>query len=647
MSAAQFVGRRSLLSDIKQHFYHVMSGQPRVLLLQGLAGVGKSRLLQEIQAMAVQQGFQVSTGSCQETLTEPYAPFASLLPRFESERVLEDSEIEMLRHLSSPSIPYLQDVASEDTESDKLRFMMTVARATTIFSLCTPMLLVLDDLHWADQSLLDLFDYLAFALTEERLAPLLLLGSSRPVASETRLGRLLSRLQREVIAREIEVPGLDEAETRILLRELGIRRPTQQLVRAVWEATQGIPLFIEEAVHHLLRSGALYTRGGYLAVRRRNLETLELPPSLSDAIAVRMQSLPGFCLPVLTLAACLGETFSIDRLQVMGQTDAAVIQEVVEAGVEHGFLVREDDHIRFAHTLIRHAFTARLSIAQRQRLHLQIAEALERLYAGNLEQHVLEIAYHMVEAGDLVPAQTVLDYARQAGDQAYAMFAWEDAVCYYEAAIQAVADIEDFVEQEKAALYLQAGMAYWWSQDVGPALDHFERATAAFRMLGDQPGLGRALMWQTQLHFTHASVPFGVLPPHVPELHDILGTLGDTEPRLRGHIMEVLSQAYRHARQAEQAHELAERAFDIGRQEYDDRLCARASEALGLAYLGRLHVQPAIDRWQETLIFAERAQHVIRHSSTLVNLSLAFNLQGALDRSSPGRIGGGLSRSTG
>ncbi|WP_089941203.1 ATP-binding protein [Candidatus Entotheonella palauensis] len=631
MSAAQFIGRQAQIEEIEQHLLHVSSGQPRVVLFEGIAGIGKTRFLNRIRWMAAEQGFQISSGCCDETLTQPYAPFADLLPRFETEQTLDDTDMEILSEFFDRSTLALQPDMAAHAESDKFRLMMTVTRAATILALRTPMLIVVDDLHLADRSSLDLFAYLAFFLAEQRTTPLLLLGSYRPVASASHLGHLLSRLRHEPIVREIEVPGLDEAETRAMLRELGLRQPAQQLVRAVWETTHGIPLFVEEVVNQLIRRGALYMRGGALSVHHHALETLNLPPSMSDAIAGRVQTLSPVHQRVFTLAACLGEGFTIDQLEAIGQVGAVVLREAVEAGVTHGVLRNEAGRFRFAHALIRDAFVARLSPEVRQRRHLQIAQALEEVYADTLDTHGLEIAHHLVAAGGWADARTTVHYARRAGDQAFTIYAWEEAVRYYEAAIQAAESIEGFSEKEQAALYYQAGCTHYWNQDAGSAQDRLDQASTIYRTLGDMCGLAHALIVQTQLGFMSALLPYGVLSPYVEPLNRVIDTLGDTEPSLRGHIMAVLAQAYRHARETERAIGVAQRALDLGLEVRDDYLCACAHDSLGLAYLGRLHVEAAISSWQATLLFLERTDDLFLRSQTLIHLPLALNLQGDLE----------------
>ncbi len=631
MRAAQFVGRQTPLEQFQQHLIHVMSGQPRVVLLEGFAGVGKSRFLDQVQRMAVEQGFQVSSGRCGETLMQPYVPFADLLPRLEDEHVLGEDKVGVRHEFAERARRYLQQLDYNVAVSDKLRLMGTVARATTALALQTPMLVIAEDLQLTDQSSLDLFDYLAFALTEQRTVPLLLIGSYRPVPTERPLGRVLSRLRQEDITRDLMLPGLDESETRVLLRELGVRQPTQQLVSMVQETTHGIPLFIEDVVHHLVQSGALYARRGYLSTRRFALETIEWPSDLSDAMARRIEVLPPAQQQRLALAACLGDAFTQPRLESLSQDDDTAVAASVAAGITHGILMQAGDQLQFAHTLIRHAFIARLSREERQGLHFRIAQMLERLHADNPEPYVLEIAAHIVLAGELVDPQMAVTYTRRAGDQALAMFAWGEAARYYEMSLRACQAIEPFLKQEEAALYYQAGFAHYWNQDVGPSLDHFENAAKIYQELGDMRHLAYTLIWQVRLHYMYASLPFGVLPPGVEVLRAVLDRLGEEDLSLRGNIMAVLAQAYRHARQAEQANDLAQQALDLGHQAHDDYLRAISADTLALAYLGRLHVEAAIANWQSSRTAAQRTGDLVLCRQPLINLPLALNLKGKLD----------------
>lgn len=421
MSESRLIGRRSQLNDLQQHIYHALSGQPRVLLIEGLAGMGKTRLLQEMQSLASQQSMAAYYSTCDETATEPYAPFVGLLPRLEEANVLETHNRTLLHRLFGTATDHAFTLTIDEIPTDSATFLLSISHALAQMASTQPLLLLVDNLHAADRSSLDLFEYLAFNLAEQRTLPIMLVGSHHPVAPETPVGRLLNRLQREPITHPLALSGLEESETRVFLQHLGVERPTQQLVQAIQQTTHGIPLFIQEAVHHAHRVGALYTQHGYLAVRQQAVATLQLPRDISSAMTGRIDTLPAACQAILMQATLLGDAFSTDRLGIFDQTDRARAEAALETASQHGVLHPEANRYHFTHALIRQVLIARLSQAQRQQLHLHIARRLQQTRGA----HLLEITHHLIEAGPLVDAHTLTDYAEHAGNHAFSRFAWD------------------------------------------------------------------------------------------------------------------------------------------------------------------------------------------------------------------------------
>ncbi|ETX00022.1 ATP-binding protein [Candidatus Entotheonella palauensis] len=629
MNMPNFIGRESDLSHIDEQFFHVVTSQARVLLIEGIAGMGKSRLAEQIEARSERNGMRVATGRCYEDVTQPYTPFRSLLTYFEEEELLDHHGHSYLHVLTGHRLPSSNIPSAPDANPDMLLFM-NLTQAILTLAARAPLVFIVEDLHWADPSTLDLFDYLAFALAEQGSVPLLLIGTYRPVQPATRLGNLLARLHPEPLVRSLILPGLNDVETRDLLRALGVRRPTQQLVRAVHEATQGVPLFVEEALRYLVRQGALYGQGGALSIRTGSLPSIELPSDLTNAISDRLRALPLSCQLPLTLAALLGETFQTEILQMMVTQGPEELAAAIEDGIEHGVLLREDTQLRFAHPLLRHAFYNRLVPLGRQRYHLQIARTFETLYADNLELHILDIAYHVVMAGPLAPPETVLSLTRLAADKAFGIFAWHEAARYYEAALKALESGAALSAQERVNLLYQAGVSHHRNQDVEPAKFRFEQAAQDYRVLGDISGLANTLTWLTMMSYMHNSLSMDVMI-YLQQLHEVFEALGDSEPALSGLVMVVISQAYRAERQGDGADEYAQRALDIGRQANNDFVCSAALNALGLAHLGRLHVESAIQSWQESATRARSVDDPFQYSLPLLNLPLALNLKGMLE----------------
>lgn len=581
-----FVGRNEQLEQFNQHVQDILQGEPRVWLIQGEAGIGKTRFLKEIESIAETDGLQVFKGRCFEDLTLPYLPFTEgLLPRleqgFDDPESLYQDDLAMIRHLrrGGPTTPAH---TPEQAEQDKLRLFMTISQATIKLARQSPVLFIVDDLHWADQPSLKLFSYLSFALADCASAPLLLLGTHRPTPSDSRLARMMARFEREPLYRSMTLPGLSEHELRRFLNNLGLQQQSQQLVSAIHNTTQGIPLFIQEIVHHFMQRGELQERGGYLVAMNPSVATIQLPKDIKDAFTIRLQTLSQDCRRILTTASVLGERFTLERLQAVSGEDESRILDVLEEGLHHSVLNEEETYFEFYHTLIRQAFYQSLSSVRRRRIHLKIADDLEQLSRHGAERHAIEIAHHLVGAGTLAEASKVLAYTREAGDQAYAMYDWRDAARYYEAALAASQPL-DLPSRERAELHYLAGISHRRNIDVGPSSAHFEEAAHAFRIAGDSVGLAQTLLQATRIHFCTPQ-PLGTLIDLKP-LQDVLEQLGETHPNLRGHIATVMSQAHRQARQPEAARLMAENALEIGQRIQDDYLCADACTSLGLAYI--------------------------------------------------------------
>jgi hypothetical protein len=456
----------------------------------------------------------------------------------------------------------------------------------------------LDDLHWADHPSLELFGHLVFSVADtiaQGPIPLLIAATYRRPEPSSRLARFIPRFERESMCQTCALSGFDAAEIVEYMQGMGIGSPSYQLVAMIRDITQGNPLFMQEVLHHLVQHQALHARGGYI-VTTASLADLRLPTHITASMAIRIAALSQDCQQVLTLSAFLGERFSLQMLRAISGLGEEVLLDALQEAIDQHLLLSEDQDFQFAHPLIRHVLYQTPSGARRQRWHQRIAQALESLYADQLDDHVLEIAHHLMEAGSLVDANKVVAYARRAGDQAFATCAWGHAARYYEAALVAGNTSGPFVAQERAELHYRAGLAHYRNQDVGPCLDHYDRAMTAYQAAGDTRRLAQVLMDKTEIQYTLASVPLGTLVDLQP-LEEVLEGLHENEPGLCGRIFAVLAQAYRHARQGAKAQAMAQRAFALGRDVGDDDLCARAGAALGLGYMQSLTSAQIATHW--------------------------------------------------
>jgi class 3 adenylate cyclase/DNA-binding CsgD family transcriptional regulator len=638
--APPFVGRRQELDWLVHILQEATSGDPRLVLIPGEAGIGKTRLLQELRSVPQRYGAQIGYGRCYEDLTLPYLPFVGIL-RALLERIPPDVErllgadVGLIRRLldrGGPTADATIPSTPAEADRDKLRLFLAVSRATVTLAQRSPILLAVDDLHWADRLSLDLFGHLVFTVADAAMReplPILIIGTYRPVESEAPLARLIARLQRESICQIFALSGLKESEIRDLIRGLGLAQPSHQLIAAVSEATHGNPLFIQEVLHHLVQQEALQERGGYL-VATTTPDEFQLPAQVTGAIVARTRGLSEGCQRVLTLASFLGDCFSLQTLGAVSDVGEDSLVNLLEEGMSQRLLLSEEQTFQFSHPLIRHAFYHRPSAARRQRIHAQIADSLQRLHADNIDVHLLEIAHHLVRAGPAADVETVVQYARRAGDQALRVFAWGDAARYYEAALSAAEATGRLSSQERAELHYWAGLGHYRNQDAGPSLDHYAKAIEGYRQTGDIRGLARALMDKTRIQYSLASVPFGTLVDIEP-LEEVFEIFGDSEPGLRGRIAAILSGAYWVARQTDKAEWLAQTALEIGQGLGDDRLCAMACSQLGLAQLQDLRAREALESWQNALTYARQADDLWLQNMPLARMPMALTSLGRLD----------------
>src|SRR5262249_46897627 len=237
----------------------------------------------------------------------PYLPFVEMLEAPLRETLGPDAEA-LRRLLQGGSASASGEAALSTSGSEQLLLFRAVSRACVAIAQRRATMLVLEDLHWADRSTIDLLQHIVFTLADAAMrepVPLLLAATYRSAEADERLTRTVSRLRREDIALILEVGGLDEAAVDALMRRLGLAEPTHQLVRAISDTARGNPLFIQELVHDLVKRRALRRRGRYLAAVG-DPAAVRLPDELAGMIAARIRPLDQRGREVLGMAALLG-----------------------------------------------------------------------------------------------------------------------------------------------------------------------------------------------------------------------------------------------------------------------------------------------------------------------------------------------------
>ncbi|MGH7818505.1 MAG: AAA family ATPase [Candidatus Binatia bacterium] len=630
--APRFVGREQELGWLERLLRDSAAGRPGFVALTGEAGVGKTRFLGELRALALREDLQVCYGRCAERAKVPYKPFLEALlgviPGLDAGRRTLEAGI-IRRSLDPGARRKRTATPAGDDAAEKLLLFQTVASAVLRITREHPMLLALDDFHWSDQASLDLLAHLVFSVSDAATTGpvhLLIVVAARTMKPTEPTAMTLERLRREPISGGLDLSGFGETEVRELVRALKVDRPARQLISTICEATGGNPLFVEEVVRHLRKRDALRLRGGYVVATMTPAD-LRLPDEITAAIATRAEGISDACREVLVHASFLGDRFSAHLLAaVTREVEERVLRLLEEA--MHAYLVEsEGERFRFVHPLLRHAFYNEPSTARRRLIHRNVAICLEQLDRDPRPERLLEIAHHWVAADTTAEPEEILARARSAGDRACDLFAWDEAAEFYEAALKAAARGAAASPVDLARIHCRAALAHQRHADAGPCLDHYEEAIRLFELGGDRAGAAEAIVGMTRARLTLAVVPYGS-PLAVDPLQRALEGLSDRDPALAGRILATMSQAHWVGARPEPAREAARRALEIGERIADERLCAEAGHALALAQIQATKPKPALESWHASLRHARRVGDPWLEAAALARIPLTLSLLG-------------------
>lgn len=469
---------------------HDGDGSQRVMLLSGEAGIGKSRLVREAKAIAVELGFDVLQGNCYEQDHGlPFASFVDLL-RKNLTGLRDLSGLPQLLKLApdlAPQFPDVQLASVAEPEQEK-RTLLRAWMSSLVETRHSASLLVIEDLHWCDDLSLELLLQLARAVLAQ---PILLLLTYRSDQTTPSLNQLLAQLDRERSAHEISLKPLAVDSVELMMRAIFKQaQPISiEFVNAINRLAEGSPFFVEEILKTLVESGDIFFASGRWD--RKTLSELRVPRTVQVAVAQRTERQSDAAKRVLAVAAVIGQRFDVGLLQTLTAISElqllATLRELMSAQL---IVEGTADEFAFRHALTREAVYAALLKRERRALHLAVGEALETQRTGTPSERDAILAHHFYlgEAWE-----KALIYAQQAGERAQALFAPHEAIVQFTQAIEAVKAL--FRQTgEVGALHRARGKAYEQVGEFDNALADFEAALVAARTNDNQQ-----VIWQTQL----------------------------------------------------------------------------------------------------------------------------------------------------
>jgi DNA-binding CsgD family transcriptional regulator/tetratricopeptide (TPR) repeat protein len=495
-----FVGRDRQLAELLAAFERARDGRGGVALVTGDAGIGKTRLVRELEATARADGATVLWGRAPDIegvrAYWPWIQILDALQRAAGEEPLQSAlgGVDGLRAILGESraalarvVPSLAGVLDEsetsptDPQSARFELFVAIQRLLREVGEASPLVVVIDDLQWADRSSRSLLELLAASVTDSRV----LVAVTCRTSGLDAVGDTVAALSRADDFLSVELSGL---EVTLLVGWLTLATgqiPSTGLVQALYDRTGGNPYFVREL----------------LAAMAEGDSTVELlsrlPRSISAAIERRLDEFAAEDREVLRYLALLDRAVGLGLLTHLGGRDTVAAIEMAEQAVAAGLLVASESPVeyRFTHDLVREALIDTLPARQRAELHVKLAEALESANAAGEEVHAPELAEQFVAAAaiDHSMAARAVRYSELAGQAAESMWAWSEASKHYEDAIGVLSTDGD-PHGQRAALLLALGHAQRGNAEYVVARNTLERAVEAYRKLEDWPGFGWAVV---------------------------------------------------------------------------------------------------------------------------------------------------------
>jgi DNA-binding SARP family transcriptional activator len=499
-------------------------GQPHLLLLTGEAGIGKTRLAEELVEWATRQGIHTSSTRCYASGQGlPYVPVVNCLrgrplPALDETWLSEVARLLPELLVAQPDLPRPAPM----TESWQ-RLHLFEALTHALLGSRRSLLLHIDDLPSCDAHTLDWLQYLLHAHPHRAgsatfRARLLVVGTASsagggggPAPSETRrrMEALLAERRRSGQLTEIELRPLSEAETLSLAAKLTGQELDSFLATSLYRTSEGNPLFVVEMVRAGHPGGATWS-----AEDGREKMDERLPPKVRQVIEARLAQLSPPAHELATVAATIGREFTFPVLaRASGEDEETLVRSLDELWQRRIVRERGEEAYEFCHEKIRDVAYGQLSTARRRLQHRRVAEALEAVHADNLDPLKGPLAVHYEQAG--LPERAIFYYGRAAA-AAQRMYANEDALALYQRALALIDTAAPGEGWRETVMQLYEGLGNV-SMFVGRTVEAREAFHRALTQLGENDPLAQARLqrcigktWLSQHHYQEAEHAFGL-----------------------------------------------------------------------------------------------------------------------------------------
>lgn len=604
-----FAGRNEEIKILEDKLSSVKENKSDTLLVKGNAGIGKTRLIMELKNRALSNGFEFFSGKGLYERSEPYLPYKIAFEKLKG--------TDKIYPLPLEGNERSHDISRKEIKDErKNTIFLKVTNNIQSLSKEHPIVIFIDDLQWVDRASLMLFHHLSDRLEDH---PVFLIGAYRPedVDDNDFLREMLQRMNREHLYDEVELESLRWEDTKEIIQgQIGRTDIPDEFVEMIHETAEGNPLFLKELVKQMLDEGILNPKKNKFPSKT---EELKLPKVITDIIKRRIKRLDKDNLKILRLGSVIGEKMSFSLLLALSELDSFDLLEYIDVltGLEIWEEESDEDNFSFSHGLIHSAVYENIPKMMREKLHKQVAEAMEDVFKDDLKEYYSDIGYHFRLADE---HERGADYYLKAGERAEQVYAHEDALNMYEQAFELITKIEN--EQKERDILERLG-------DVNKTIGNYENSLEFYESI---PKLDSDPQYQQKIHRKMASV--------LEREGDFMGALKTLEKGLSNRFGESLEtcrllcrKGYVEMRQGE--YEAAEKDFlkaiDIAKEMGDDEEPAKIHQGLGNVYLYKGAYEKSLRHLEKSLQMWRDLSDLDGEAATLNSLGIVYLNKGDLD----------------
>jgi len=583
-----FVGRAEEWDELERSWSEVKAGGRRVVLVGGEAGAGKTRLASEFARRCHGEGAAVLFGACDRELAVPYQPWVQaldhMLRSMGDELFIEElmpalCELVVVLPQLERLVPGLGRPASVDPEVDRFRLWSAVGDVLDAAARRRPIVLVLDDLHWAGTQTLALLRHVARTASADQL---LVMGTFRDTGDEVTdpLASCLADLRRLDGVIRLRLRGFDQAGVEGFIAQATgqeLSAGLRDVAAAMTTRTAGNPFFLGELWRHLVASGTV-VRSGAQWVTGPGIDAAGVPDSIKEVVAARVARLSSLACDLIGLAAIAGQRIELRVLCLAAERTEQEVAGPLDELVDAGLLADAGGAVltyQFPHALVRESVADTVPPMGRARLHLRIAEALEAVHESDRRGVLADLARHFAAGASLGGTDKALYFGRRAGAQAVRSAAYDEAISHLDRAIA----LSRPGTPERIELLLDLGSAQLRD---GRYLESRDTCGAAFegaRALKSADLAARAAIgFELAVHMP--GLPGG---PAVEVVSAAMAMLADDDVLTRSRLQASLARAYAHAGRPDDAVEAVEIALASAREHGDAESLGAALEAALIA----------------------------------------------------------------